>query len=70
MLGIEVPWLIYVPCVELRCATPLAYRDCSVKDQGSCTLFEVVGVMARLPRFPTTLGGPTWLTSGPGPHLQ
>jgi hypothetical protein len=48
----------------------LAYSDYSAEDQGSHTLFEVVGVMACIPGFPATPDGPTLLMSGLGPHSQ
>jgi hypothetical protein len=34
------------------------------------TLFEVVGMMARIPYYPTTLGRLALLTCGPSPHSQ
>jgi hypothetical protein len=45
----------------------LAYWDYSAEDQGPHTLFEVVGVMARIRSYLATLGRPTRLMSGPIP---
>jgi hypothetical protein len=52
----------------MSCAASLAYLDYSAENQGSHTLFEVVGMMALIPGCPATLGESAWLMSGPGPH--
>jgi hypothetical protein len=52
------------------CAARLASWDHSTGDQGSCTFFEVMGVLAHIPGCPTTPGGLALLMSGPGPHSQ
>jgi hypothetical protein len=52
----------------LSCAAPLAYLDYSAENQGSHTLFEVMGMIAHIPSCPATLGASAWLMSGPGPH--
>jgi hypothetical protein len=54
----------------LSCATSMVYWDYSAEDQGSHTLFEVVGMMARILGCPTTPGGSTLLMSGLDPHSQ
>jgi hypothetical protein len=54
----------------LSCTVPLVYWGYSTEDRVSHTLLGVIGMMARIPSFPATPGGPTLLTSGPGPHLQ
>jgi hypothetical protein len=37
----------------------LVYWGYSIEDQGSCILFEVIGVMAHIPGYSATSGGPT-----------
>jgi hypothetical protein len=50
------------------CAASLAYWDHFTENQGSHTFFEDMAVMAHVPSYPATLGGPTRLTTRPGPH--
>jgi hypothetical protein len=45
-------------------------RLVGIEVQRPHTLFEVVGMMARLPCYPATLGRLALLTCGPSPHSQ
>jgi hypothetical protein len=52
----------------LNCIVSLAYWDYSTENQGSRTLFRVLGVMAHIPGCLAMLGRPTRLMSEHGPH--
>jgi hypothetical protein len=54
----------------LSCIASLAYWGYFAEDRGLHTLFGVMGVMAHIPGCHAMLGGPTLLTSEPGPHSQ
>jgi hypothetical protein len=54
----------------LSYAAPLAYWNYSTQEEGPRTLFEVMGVMARIPGCPTMPGGSVLLMHGPSSHLQ